>query len=96
MKLNFNKRFLDAKGKETTEVVSEVLRQILYTVGANEKITLNPDEKYSAYKLMQRLAPDEEVEITIEEAGFLKKICGIFLMAGAYGQIVDLLEGVNR
>jgi hypothetical protein len=95
MKLNFNKRFLDAKGNETQEVISEVLQQILYSAGANEKIALNPDEKYSAYKLMQRLAPDSEVELTIEEASFLKKLAGAVLMAGAYGQIHDLLEGIN-
>jgi hypothetical protein len=95
MKLNFNKKFLDAKGQETNEVIADVLQQVLYTVGANEKFVSSPDEKYSAYKIMQKLSTGAEVEVTVDEAGFLKRVCGSVLMAGAYGQVVDLIEGIN-
>jgi hypothetical protein len=96
MKLNFNRHFLDANHNETSVVISETLRLILFGAKEDEKLPLNADEKYLAYKLMQKLVPNaQEVDITVDEAGFLKKVAGASLVAGAYGQVHDLIEGIS-
>lgn len=55
---------------------------------ADEKV------KYQAYKLSLRIAKTpEDVEISTEEAVFIKQVAGENLSAGAYGIVSDLIEG---
>lgn len=94
MEVDFNKTFKNYKGEDATEkeqtiTIKDAVCQRLYLSG--EGIT--PDEKYEAYKLMLRIVPsDGAVEIKDKESVLIKKICDKTLTAGAYGQLVDLLN----
>lgn len=93
MKVNFNVPFKDYKGKETEEVISDKVAEALYISGSKGDQVSN-DNKYKAYKLCRRVGEAEgEVEISADEAVLIKEICANYLVAGGYGQIVELIEG---
>ena len=51
------------------------------------------ERKYQAYKLCQRIAANpREVELTTEDCSLLKEVASETYSAGAYGQVVDLIE----
>lgn len=93
MKVNFNQSFKDYKGESLGVNISDEVGKILFNLSTSGQIPLSADEKYMAYKLCNRITSLEEVELTNEEAAFIVKVCGENFKAGAYGQIVDIMEG---
>ena len=107
MKVNFNVPLVDFRGnvlskqvevvkngKKCLEVQPEILKELvcqaLYGCGDG----LTGDEKYSAYKLgIKIITSEEEVDLKPEDGVLIKKICNPFLTAGAYGQLVTLIDG---
>lgn len=90
MKVNFNRNFKNYKGEETKESMKDIVCKTLFL--SSEGLT--PEEMYLAYKLSSRIMPSkEDVEITTEEASFIKKVCAKSLTPGGYGSVYDLLEG---
>lgn len=93
MKVDFKKRLNGPDGKPAGWM-DEQLRIVLFQIDSNDRLHLDGDKKYSAYLLGKRLlAGDGVVEMSIEEAAFLKEVCAAGFRAGAYGQIIDLIEG---
>lgn len=106
--MNLEKSFKDYKGEdivvkkeiptkdgkkeyvEEKQLIKDTVCKCLYSCGEG----FTADEKYSAYKLNLRLIPSsKELELTLEEASLIKKTAEKSLTAGAYGQIVELIEG---
>lgn len=102
MKINFKKNFVDSfgcpitelkDGKRTTKEIWRFLAATLFSLSSLGKEPLSKEKKYTAYLLSKRIAENPEaVECTTEEASFLKDVCSEMLNAGAYGQVVDLIE----
>lgn len=95
MKVNFNVSIKDFKGNEVTVgdkpmLFSDRIAQLLFNYG--NKTPVPADDKWLAYKLCNRVANSDVVELTTEEGAFILKICGEYLTAGAYGQIRELIE----
>lgn len=86
------------KVKEIQSVlISDVLAQNLYT-GEGIERTGNADKdnesKFKAYKLCHRIfSATGPIDLTSEEVLLIKQVSAATLTAGAYGQIVELLEG---
>lgn len=94
MKVNFNRRFKDFRGKETKEEIAEKVAEALYSAGAIPELAIKREDKFRAYKLCRRIMDSNgAVEITSEDATLIKDVCSKFLTAGAYGQIHELIEG---
>lgn len=92
MKINFKKPFLSFDGQPMKEIISEEIGRSLFSAQRLDGKALTADEKYMAYKLSMRLLNHDEIELSTEEASFIKKVCSETIIAGAYGQIVDLIE----
>lgn len=95
MNVNFNTKIKSYNGQPLKQNGAEVdfrtiVCQMLYTAG--EKY--NAEEKYKAYKIMQRIESNpEHVEVGSDDAVLIKRIVGDTLTAGAYGQLADILDG---
>ena len=102
MKVNLNSPFLDFKGNPLTEngkvaMVSERIASHLFSVSTLRKEPLPADKKYLAYKLCNAIMRDPtSVELSTEDAAFVKDVCSEAFTPGAYGQIVDAIENNNR
>ena len=102
MKVNFNKAFIDADGKEVfmgdqKQMISERLGFLLFNLAQIKGQPATPDEKYKAYCLLRKIKQNpDEVDITTEEGTLLKAIAAETLSAGAYGQIYDIIENNNK
>jgi hypothetical protein len=93
MKINFNVNFKNYKGTNLPEKISDVVAAALFTVGANPDTPVRKEEKYMAFKLSQKIiSGDGLIDITTEEASLIKDIASNTLTAGAYGQLVELIE----
>lgn len=98
MKVDFNCVFKNYNGEDILSKgvpvkVSSYLANTLFNLSAIDGKSLTAEEKYMAYSLCKRIAnADGEVEITTEEASFIKKVCASQLSAGAYGFITDIIE----
>ena len=103
MKVNLDKEFRDCFGSPITEKrggrdvplrVGERLARSLFNLSALDGKPLGQEEKYTAYSLSRRIARHPaEVELTTEEASFVKRVSAEQLSAGAYGFVADLIEG---
>lgn len=95
MKANFNRNFKDFRGTELPgESIAQTVAEALFNHGTGTPAPEN--EKKMAYSLSRRIfLADGEVEITAEEAAFIERVCSEKLTAGGYGQIYELIEGVN-
>lgn len=94
MKCNFNYILKDTKGNPVSQdgeplVCKSIICPILFSAGEG----YTADEKYKAYKIMRKIEDSDEVELTSEEVTLIKKIIAPQLSVGAYGQIVEILEG---
>lgn len=102
MTVNFNQEFIDCFGNgipgKTPGKVSNMAEELcltlfnLSTLGGG---MVAQDKKYMAYRLSLRISecPDV-VELTTEEASFLKEVSAEAYSAGAYGRVADLIEGI--
>lgn len=94
-KVNFNKVLKDCFGKDIEvngekQSLKEAVCIRLFSAGEG----LTDEEKWNAYKLMNRIAAsDGTIDIEDKESVLIKKICGHTLTAGSYGQLVDALTG---
>lgn len=83
------KELMDENGQP--QMINEIIGLYLYSAG--NKKQLSADEKLRAYKLCVQLHEHPEcVELTAEDMAFIKEIACDVLVAGAYGQIVEILE----
>lgn len=102
MEVNLKRPFVNTDGEAVCEMrkgvpeFTEMGRQvakILFNLSTLGGVPLDAEQKYEAYRLCQRItATPEKVELTAEDAAFLKRVCGEQLSAGAYGQVCDILE----
>lgn len=93
MKVNFNKSFVGAKGEPLKENIADTIAAYMFNLaGLNDKPATR-EQKMTAYRIYCKMTKEpSSVEITTEEATFIKDVCGETLTAGAYGQIEDLIE----
>lgn len=106
MKVNFYKEFVDCFGNPIVEnkngeaVPQEVWRVIatkLFGLSILGGTMLSAEKKYMAYELSMRISSNPaQAECTTEEASFIKDVCAEHLSAGAYGQVVDIIENINQ
>lgn len=89
----FDKKVVEKK----PVVIAESLAQHLYmgnglrSSGDQQK---DDAEKFQAYKLCQRIMSTKTpIDLSIEEMALIKKVASYSLAPGAYGQIVELMEG---
>lgn len=102
MKVNFEQNFVDCfgcpimEGKDGTDTPKPIWRKLsldLFNLGTLSGSPVPADKKYMAYSLSRRIAEHPgEVRLTTEEGSFLKDVCAELLSAGAYGQVVDIIE----
>lgn len=93
MKINLNVPFKNFKGQESKEIIGDKVAEALFTAGTQSNQISN-ESKYKAYKVCKKIGEASgEVEISTEEATLIKEVCINFLVAGAYGQVVELIEG---
>ena len=90
MKVDFNRQFTDFHGKAMEGEANNIREAVCASLFSyNGK----GDEKYKAYKLMRKIADGGGVaDITAEEATLVKNACAERYNAGAYGQIVEIVE----
>lgn len=97
MKRNFDRPLLGYDGKPILsggkeQTAGSVLGLQLFSAG-NGKDNIADGDKMRAYHLcVQMHEHPSEVELTAEDAKLIKDIAGHTLVAGAYGQIVDIIE----
>lgn len=98
MKVNLNKPFLDVKGNPvkingSDHLVSDAVSFALFNLAQFNGHPASAEQKYQAYTLFKKVQENaSEVEISTEDGSFIKSICVEVLSAGAYGQLVDIIE----
>ena len=95
MNVNFEIEEKDFQGNALKEngkgiIMKDLVCKYLYSCGDG----FSADEKYEAYKLLQKInASKGTVDIEDKESLLIKRACEKFLSAGGYGQICELLNG---
>ena len=95
MKVNFNTPFSDCFGNkiEGKNIAGQICL-FLFNLSTMSGSPVPAEKKYMAYSLCNRISKSpEEVELTTEEASFIKEVSSEVMSAGAYGQIADIIEG---
>lgn len=98
MNINLNVPFVDLMGKPIYENgkeanVADRIASLLFNLSALHKEPLNAEQKYQAYKLCTAIIHSpSSVELSAEQASFIKDVCSEAFSAGAYGQVVDIIE----
>ena len=96
MKVNFNQKVKDHRGKEVNIVISEKLSELMWFAGSQPTEQFTREEKFKAYKISQKLiANNGNIEIDVDEAAFIKDMAGKYVAAGVFGQICDIIENVE-
>lgn len=101
MKVNLRKEIVGADGtpmtvKDKKQYISDHVCQILWQMEEVEGAAATAEQKYRAYKLMQRIAANpDEVEMESEDVTLVKNVAVKCFRAGVYGQIVDAIEQRN-
>lgn len=99
MKVNLKKPFRDIKGNPvklngSDHLISDAVSFALFNLAQIGGQPASAEQKYQAYSLFKKVqANPSEVELSTEEGTFVKQICVEVLSAGAYGQLVDTIEG---
>ena len=77
--------------KGETQMMNDTIGLYLYTAG--NKKPMSQEDKVRAYKLsLQMQEHPDEVELTSEDMTLIKELTNEALVAGAFGQIVEVLE----
>lgn len=98
MKVNLNQPFRDVKGNPVKlngadHLISDAVSFSLFNLAQIGGQPANAEQKYHAYSLFKKVqANPSEVEISTEDATFIKQVTVEVLSAGAYGQLVDIIE----
>lgn len=101
MKINLRKEIVGADGspmtvKDKKQYICDHVCQILWQMEEVEGNAATAEQKYRAYKLMQRIAANpDEVEMESEDVTLVKNLALKCFRAGVYGQIVDAIEQRN-
>lgn len=101
MKINLRKEIVGADGtpmtvKDKKQYICDHVCQILWQMEEVEGNAATAEQKYRAYKLMQRIAANpDEVEMESEDVTLVKNLTLKCFRAGVYGQIVDAIEQRN-
>jgi uncharacterized tellurite resistance protein B-like protein len=92
-KINLNRDFKDFAGTALAgEKISDAIARHLY-LGRGISAD-NGDEKYAAWKLCTKIiSADGTLDVSPEEAELIKKVAAAALTPGAYGQVIDLING---
>lgn len=101
MKVNFDKPFVDCFGKEVVNEktgrgtnMAESLCMVIFNLNTVGGVPLPPEKKYDLHKISRKIAAAPgEVEISTEEGTLLKEVAAEAYSCGAYGQVVDIIEG---
>lgn len=93
MKVDFNKKFIGIKGDELKENIADAIAAYMFNLMELDGKPTSREQKMMAYHIYRKILKDPSlVDITTEEATFIKQVCVEKLTAGAYGQIEDLIE----
>lgn len=93
MKVDFNKKFIGITGNELKENIAETISAYMFHLMDLDGKPILREQKMTAYHIYRKILQNPSlVDITTEEATFIKQVCAEKLMAGAYGQIEDLIE----
>lgn len=99
MKVDFTKPLkLEAwmKQEKLEPVVEELKKNVYAGVGINKETDERKrnDELYTYFKLFQKLdSATPETEYTPEELTIIKRVASLIFVPGAYGQIVQMIDG---
>lgn len=90
--VGFDRQPLLKKSGETILMSDEVCLH-LFNANTMKGVPLSDKQKYTAYSLCMRISADPEiVEMSTEEGTLIKALCHEKMSAGAYGQVVDVIE----
>ena len=85
------------KKDEKLEPLADELKKLVYGgVGLNQNsdVVKRADEMYSYYKLFKKLdSAATDTEYTPDELNIIKRVAAIAYAPGAYGQIVEMIDG---
>ncbi len=80
--------------KEVPLSVWMKLARLLFNLSSMSGRPIDEKLKFQAYKLSCRIAKNPaDVELSFEEAVFIKEVACEYLSAGAYGYVVEIIEG---
>lgn len=91
--------YVKASGENGDEVlkpqlVSDELGALFFNVSGSDKIQVSGDEKLRLYRLACQIAKTpNEVDMSAEDIVLIKRLLEPTCSAGAYGQLVEILEG---
>lgn len=99
MKINFNQPLKSFNGTDVTDEnnrpvwASTLIASILFNSKDISGIPLSPDQKFMAYNLSMKIANSKgTMEVSTEEAAFIKSVAGDKLASGVYGIIRNIIE----
>lgn len=102
MKVNFNQPIKDPFGNvvldehDNPQSIGKILATGLFNAKQIKGMPLTPEQKFNAFNLSTKIANAKgEVEISVEEAQFIKSVSAEIFMAGVYGNIVNVIENNN-
>ena len=85
------------KKEEKAEPLADELKKLVYggvSIKQNEDPMKRAEEMYAYYKLFKKLdAATPDTEYTPDELNIIKRVAAIVYSPGAYGQIVEMIDG---
>ena len=85
------------KKDEKAEPLADELKKLVYggvSIKQNEDPMKRAEEMYAYYKLFKKLdAATPDTEYTPDELNIIKRVAAIVYSPGAYGQIVEMIDG---
>ena len=99
MKIDFTKTLKEEQWIKDgmNESLASILKKYVYVGHGIDQTTdekKHADTKYAYYKLFIKLdGATADTEYTPEELVIIKRVAAICLAPGAYGQVIDLIDG---
>lgn len=85
------------KKDEKLEPLADELKKLVYGgagLNQNSDVVKRADEMYAYYKLFKKLdTAATDTEYTPDELNIIKRVAAIAYAPGAYGQIVEMIDG---
>jgi hypothetical protein len=97
MKVNTNVKILDFQGKVIKDesgkeaVAKDIISTVLNLEDNEHRLT--GEKKTQAFQIGIKLWDKDEIDITVEQASFIKERVSIFCPPIVFGRISELLEG---
>lgn len=93
MRVDFDRSFIGMGGEPMKENIAETIATYMFNLSQLDGKPIGREQKMTAYRIYTKMVKSpSSVDMTTEEATFIKDVCGENLTAGAYGQIEDLIE----